>query len=52
MDKYECQKCDYVYDEAKGELGLSIKKGTTFDKVPEYFLCPVCGAPKAQFVKL
>ena len=52
MDKYECTECCYVYDEAKGEAGLSIKRGTRFEDLPDFIVCSVCGAPKSKFVKV
>lgn len=52
MAKYECEGCEYVYEEEKGEFSLGIKPGTKFDDLPEDWTCPVCGASKAQFVKI
>jgi pyruvate oxidase len=44
MAKYRCTVCNYVYDEAK--------EGKKFSDLPEEWVCPVCGAPKAVFVLL
>ena len=52
MDKYECKNCCYVYDEAKGESGMFIKRGTRFEDLPDIIVCCVCGAPKSNFVKV
>ena len=52
MDQYECKDCGYVYDEAKGEKGINIKRGTHFEDLPDIIVCSVCGAPKTNFVKV
>ena len=52
MEKYECPDCCYVYDEAVGEKGLGINRGTRFEDLPDYMVCSVCGAPKDRFVKV
>ncbi len=41
MKKWKCSVCGYIYDEAK--------EGMTFDKLPEDWTCPQCGAPKSAF---
>lgn len=49
MDKYICTLCGYVYDPAEGDPDLGVDPGTPFDKVPADWVCPVCGASKADF---
>jgi len=51
LDKYECTICGYVYDPEVGDPEHGIKPETAFENLPEDWLCPVCGAPKDQFVK-
>lgn len=51
MNKWECSICGYVYDPEAGDPEHNIQPGTTFEKLPEDWTCPVCGAPKDQFVK-
>jgi flavin reductase (DIM6/NTAB) family NADH-FMN oxidoreductase RutF/rubredoxin len=51
MEKYVCEVCGYVYDPEKGDPDNGIKPGTSFDQIPDEWLCPVCGAPKESFVK-
>ena len=51
MDKYECTICGYIYDPEVGDSEHGIKPGTTFENLPGDWVCPVCGAPKEQFVK-
>lgn len=51
MDKYVCSVCGYVYDPEAGDVEHSIPSGTPFEKLPEDWVCPVCGAGKDQFEK-
>ncbi|MDD5571460.1 MAG: flavin reductase [Bacteroidales bacterium] len=51
FQKYKCTVCGYIYDEAKGDEP-EIKAGTTFKDLPDDWVCPVCGAPKSDFIKL
>lgn len=38
MKKYVCSVCGYVYD---GEI--------PFEKLPDDYVCPMCGEPKSSF---
>lgn len=51
MDKYVCDACGYVYDEALGIPEEGIAPGTKFDDLPDTFVCPVCGVGKDMFSK-
>ena len=51
MDKYICQVCGYVYDPAAGDPDSSIEPGTSFDDLPDDWLCPICNAGKDEFEK-
>jgi len=51
MDKWECTVCGYIYDPKNGDPEHNIPAGTAFEQLPENWICPVCGAPKSQFVK-
>ncbi len=44
MARYRCIVCNYVYDEAKEKI--------KFSDLPKEWVCPVCGAPKTDFVLL
>ena len=46
---YICALCDYVYDPAVGDRVGGIAPGTRFEDLPEYWVCPVCGADKREF---
>lgn len=48
MKKYVCP-CGYIYDEAAGDPENGIAAGTTWENVPEDFVCPVCGLGKDAF---
>jgi len=50
MEKYECV-CGYVYDPAKGDPDNSIDPGTSFEDIPDDWVCPICDASKDEFVK-
>ena len=49
MKKYVCGVCGYVYDPAEGDKEGNIPPGTSFDKLPADWTCPVCGASKDDF---
>jgi len=51
MEKYRCTVCNYVYDPEKGDPDSGIKAGTPFEKLPDDWVCPVCGASKDMFEK-
>jgi flavin reductase (DIM6/NTAB) family NADH-FMN oxidoreductase RutF/rubredoxin len=52
MSKYECNICGYVYDPELGDPDSKIPPGTPFDKLPDDWVCPVCGADKSEFKKI
>jgi rubredoxin len=52
MEKFECDACGYVYDPAEGDPANGIPKGTPFEKLPEDWLCPLCGVGKDRFTKI
>ncbi|MCX5708370.1 MAG: rubredoxin [Candidatus Omnitrophica bacterium] len=49
MKKYRCTVCGYIYDPAVGDPDSGIVAGTPFDKVPDTWVCPVCGVDKSKF---
>jgi rubredoxin len=51
MDKYVCTVCGYVYDPEVGDTDNGVEAGTPFEKLPDDWVCPVCGASKDQFEK-
>jgi rubredoxin len=52
MDKYECTVCGYIYDPQRGDPDGKIPPGTPFEKLPDNWVCPVCGADKSKFKKI
>jgi len=52
MDKYECTVCGYVYNPELGDSDGNIPPGTPFEKLPDDWMCPICGAPKSDFEKV
>ncbi|GBD95436.1 MAG TPA: rubredoxin [Nitrospirae bacterium] len=52
MEKWECTVCGYVYDPETGDPDNGIAPNTPFDKIPDDWVCPVCGAAKDQFEKV
>ena len=52
MDKYLCQSCGYVYDPEEGDSMSGISPGTSFEDLPEDWICPLCGVRKDGFTKI
>ena len=49
--KYVCIVCGYIYDPAEGDPDNDIAPGTSFEDIPEDWVCPLCGVDKGQFEK-
>ncbi|TDT70620.1 rubredoxin [Hypnocyclicus thermotrophus] len=49
MKKYVCVVCGYVYDPEIGDADAGIEPGTSFEALPEDWVCPVCAVGKDQF---
>ena len=49
MQKYRCTICGYIYDPQQGDEEGGISPGTTFEDIPDDWVCPLCGAPKSDF---
>lgn len=47
--KYMCVICGLMYDEEEGWPESGIAAGTPWSDVPEDWICPDCGATKADF---
>ena len=44
-----CLLCGFIYDEEQGWPDDGIAPGTRWEDVDENWLCPECGAMKADF---
>jgi rubredoxin len=51
MQKYRCTVCGYIYDPEKGDPDSGINPRRPFEKLPDDWVCPVCGAEKSLFEK-
>lgn len=51
MEKYKCKVCGYVYDPEVGDPDSGVEKGTSFEDLPEDWVCPLCGVAKSDFEK-
>jgi len=49
MQKYVCDACGYVYDPAEGDPDNGIAPGTSFEALPDDWVCPLCGVGKDMF---
>lgn len=49
MQRYECQICGFIYDEALGLSDQGIAPNTDWKDIPDFWVCPVCDADKTQF---
>ena len=50
--RYECIECKYIYNPKYGNEKAGIKPGTAFEKLPDDWVCPVCGEGKDMFQEL
>jgi len=49
MKKFKCKICGYIYDPANGDPDAGVSPNTPFEKLPDDWVCPACGAPKDMF---
>jgi rubredoxin len=47
--KFVCNVCSHVYDEELGDPAAGLAAGTRWEDIPEDWVCPECGATKADF---
>ena len=47
--KYRCTVCEHIYDPAEGDPAAGVAPGTAFEDLPDDWMCPDCGASKADF---
>jgi len=49
LTKWKCTVCGYIYDPDEGDPESGVKPGTSFEELPDDWVCPICGATKDQF---
>jgi rubredoxin len=49
MPKWICDVCEWVYDPAEGDPTQGIEPGTSFEDLPDDWICPACGVGKEDF---
>ncbi len=49
MQRWECQICGFIYDEAIGLPEEGIAPGTVWADIPDDWVCPECGVGKEEF---
>lgn len=49
MGKWVCVVCGYVYDPEIGDPDSGVAPGTSWEDVPEDWVCPLCAVGKDQF---
>ncbi|UCH56816.1 MAG: rubredoxin [Candidatus Bathyarchaeota archaeon] len=52
MSKWQCTVCGYIYDPEEGDPQSGIAPGTTFEDLPDDWVCPLCGASKGEFEEI
>ncbi len=49
MRKWQCLVCSFIYEEEKGMPEDGIAPGTSWDEIPDDWMCPDCGVGKEDF---
>ena len=49
MKKFRCVLCGYIYDPEAGDMDNGINPGTSFESLPDDWVCPLCGVDKDNF---
>ena len=49
MANMQCIVCGYIYNEEEGAPEDGIDPGTSWDDVPDDWMCPDCGVGKEDF---
>ena len=48
FQRYICDACGFIYDEAEGDPDSGLAPGTRYQDIPEDWLCPLCGLTKSD----
>ncbi|MCC6917690.1 MAG: rubredoxin [Alphaproteobacteria bacterium] len=46
---WQCRTCGYLYSEEAGDPMEGLAPGTRWRDIPDDWICPMCGTPKAEF---
>lgn len=46
--RWICDACGYIYDEAKGDPDSGLTPGTRYQDIPDDWQCPLCGLSKSD----
>lgn len=46
---WKCITCGWIYDSARGNPENEISPGTSFEELPDSWVCPICGSGKELF---
>ena len=46
--RWICDACGYIYDEAVGDPDSGLAPGTRYDDIPDDWMCPLCGLAKSD----
>jgi rubredoxin len=49
IGKWQCTICGYIYEPEFGDPDNGVLPGTSFEDLPDDWVCPECGAEKDQF---
>ena len=49
VKKWQCRMCNYIYDPKLGDSTQNIPEGTSFENLPDEWVCPECGVGKDSF---
>jgi rubredoxin len=52
MKMYRCTICSHIYNPADGDPDAGIPPGTPFEDILDTWVCPECGATKADFEQM
>ncbi len=52
MVKWTCGTCRWVYDPQRGDPENNVSPGTSFESLPDDWVCPICGSGKELFESL
>jgi rubredoxin len=52
MKRWRCAICGHIYDPAEGDPDTGVPAGTSFENLPKSWVCPDCGATKADFEEM